>query len=130
MGETNRQKVRRLREYTLSQETLSKKPTPTVHYWTDHELAEMDKMKSILEKLQYQISKDIDLASELIHFSYLFGYSRRLNDIKSKVAHYRTLSQFAAQEKLWDKIRDNFCGLDTELTHLRNSRLRGGTKVQ
>ena len=123
-------RIKEERKRWLENERLNPTPIPPDPPWTNHDLAAMDQMESILNRLKYQSGENIELASELIQFGYLFRYSQRMSTIKSKVAHYKTLSQSAAKEKVWKKIYDCFFGLDTELHLLRNSRQRGGTNVQ
>src|ERR1039457_5518080 len=93
-------------------ERLNPTPIPPDPPWTSHDWAAMDKMESILDSLKYQQGENIELASELIQFNYLFSYSQRMAIIKSKVEHYKTLSQPAAKEKVWKRIYDCFFGLD------------------
>lgn len=123
MGETKRQKARRLEEYKRWEEYVRKNPPPPPPPWTEGQLAQMDQMKSILDKLTISQGHDIDLVSDFLRLSYLFeGNSQRIPDLQRKVAHYRELEQYAAKEKLWSKIYGIFSGLKTELHYLRISR--------
>jgi hypothetical protein len=99
-------------------------PPPPPQYWIDGQLAEMDKMKSILEKLIYGQSHDINLVFEVLRFSYLFqGHSRRMESLKIRAHHYSELQQSSAKDKLWKKpdgIYDLLSGLQIELSILRS----------
>ena len=99
--------------------------------WTAAELAEIEKMDSVLDRLIYGQSHDIDLVFEFLSCSYLFEQSSlRIPDLRSKASHYRELQQDAAKAKLWEKIHDVLYGLKTEVHLLRNSRDRRGTSSQ
>jgi hypothetical protein len=133
MGLSKRLKARR--EADRQAEILwlkeRQKNPPPPEEWTEYELSQMDKMKSILDTLTVSQGHNIDLVSELLSSAWVFhGSSMRIADLQIKVPHYRKLSQYPAKENLRRKIYGNFSGLYLELQHLRNSKRRGGTNVQ
>ena len=131
MGLSKREKARRaaaVEEDRLWR--LSHRPTPPPP-WTAAQLAELDKMKSILETLVYGQTQDINLVFEFLRFSHMFdGSSMRIWDLNRKAKHYMTLQQFAAKDKLWEKMSGILYGLQHELASLRSRRDRGGTSAQ
>jgi hypothetical protein len=131
MGMSKRQRERRAEEIRQWQESERLRPLPPREPWTTHELEQLDKIETLLGKLAYGESHDIDSLSELLRCSGVFPRSSlRIDDLSRRVPHYRKLSQEAAKAKLWEKMRTNFSGLQTELRHLRDSRLRGGVGAQ
>jgi hypothetical protein len=120
-----------LEEERRWEEYRRKNPLPPPPPWTDGQLAELDRMRSILNELLYGQSRDINLISEFLRYSYLFdGISMSLLELARKSAHYRELEQYAAKEKLWGKMHGLLYGLQLELDSLRRRRERGGTGVQ
>jgi hypothetical protein len=99
--------------------------------WTPEELAKIDAMDKMLDKLCYNQWHDIDLVFEFLGHTYLFGQaSQRVPDLRSKAIHYRKLISPSAKDNLWNKIHGVLYGLKTEVQLLRNSRDRRGTSIQ
>jgi hypothetical protein len=134
MGMSKRQKRLREAEYEAEKlwlEEQRKNPPPPPPAWIDSQLADFDKMESLLDRLWLSTSHDIDSLSDFLRLSHYFqGNSMRILDLQRKISHFRTLQQDAAKEKLWVKIHHNFIGLKTELNSLRRSRERDGTSDQ
>lgn len=99
--------------------------------WTTSQFSDAGRMKTLLEKLTYQSSHDLDSVRQLIRLGHLFeGGSIRMIQIERWARHYEELRQAAAKDNLWAKISGHFLGLSTELELLRNSKERGGTATQ
>ena len=104
-----------------------KPPAP----WTNEELDKLSEMQSVLNRLTYNQSHDIDAVFEFLRFDYLFGGgSVRIMELRTQAQHYQDLRRPAAKYKLWQKIMGNLHALQTELSRRRHSRELGGTTVQ
>jgi len=136
MGLSKRQKARRLAEIEADrrwQENQRLNPPPPSPPWTPAQLAEMERVHSILNELIHipRTLPDMELISELLRLYYVFaGTSRRMASLRADVAHYRELTQQAAKEKLWKKMYGEIYGISAELETLRASKPRGGPKPQ
>src|ERR1039458_10099332 len=104
MGLSKRRKAMREAERQAEERWLEERrknpppppPPPPPQAWIDGRLAEIDKMKSILDKLIYGQTHDIDLVFEFLRFSHLFeGNSRRMRALQIRATHYRGLNQNA-----------------------------------
>jgi hypothetical protein len=103
-------------------------PPPT---WTENQLAEIDKALCILRKVFCEYQLDINLVAQFVDICYGFmDNSSGITELSGRVKHYRLLTQRAAKEEVWKRIRLNFAVLEVQLTFLRSSRLRIGAKVQ
>ncbi len=113
-----------------SRRTPAKRAARAIAAVREDELKKFDRMDEILNQATYDMSQDIDLVFELLGYGHLLEYSLRMADLSIKAKRYRKLTQYAAKEKLWEKIHGILYGLKTEVALARNSRDRGGTKVQ
>ena len=91
--------------------------------WTAAQLADLDKMASLLRHICHAGYTDLDSLREFMGFSHYFGgNSLRIVEIQRRFEHYQTLNQEAAKEKLWRKIYDTLYGLQTEMAQLKSMR--------
>jgi hypothetical protein len=134
MGLSNRQKAIRLAELEKErrwQEHRRLHPAPPPPPWTEGQLAELDQMRSILDKLTFQQGHDIDLVSELFRFGFYFeGNSLKLRQLGREITRYRKLEQYAAKARHWETIQRLLYDLQGELSVLRRSGERCGASDQ